>query len=58
MVELGIGETFGLCLGVTVAMQLLFFFIAYTVRFDKVTDLAGSANFVLLAILTLCLQPV
>lgn len=39
---------------VTVAMQLLFFFIAYMFNFDKVTDFAGSTNFILIALLTLC----
>jgi len=37
---------------VTVAMQLLFFAIAYTCKFDKVTDIAGASNFLLLALLT------
>lgn len=55
--DLSIGETFALCWGVTVAMQCLFFCIAFACRFDKVTDLAGSANFVVIAVLTLCLDP-
>lgn len=37
---------------VTVGMQLSFFAIAYWFRFDKVTDLAGSSNFIVLAWLT------
>lgn len=37
---------------ITVSMQLFFFFIAYTFQFDKVTDLAGSMNFVVLAFIT------
>jgi len=37
---------------VTVAMQLTFFFIAASFKFDKVTDFAGGSNFVLLAWLT------
>jgi steroid 5-alpha reductase family enzyme len=46
----------GISVLVTVGMQLSFFFVAYTCQFDKVTDLAGSANFVLLALLTFCLS--
>ena len=38
----------------TILMQLFFFFIAYAFQFDKVTDLAGSMNFILIDILTLC----
>ena len=37
---------------VTIALQLVCFFIAYLLQFDKITDFAGSANFVLLALLT------
>jgi len=38
---------------ITVAYQLLFFSVAFTFKFDKLTDFAGGTNFVLLAILTL-----
>ncbi|KAI5865711.1 DUF1295-domain-containing protein [Durotheca rogersii] len=41
---------------VTVAYQLCFFAIAFTFKFDKVTDFAGGTNFVLLAALTLGLS--
>jgi len=41
---------------VTVGMQLFFFAIAATFRFDKVTDLAGSMNFIVLALLVFCLN--
>ncbi|KAF4589420.1 3-oxo-5-alpha-steroid 4-dehydrogenase [Ophiocordyceps camponoti-floridani] len=41
---------------VTIAYQLLFFSIAYTFKFDKLTDLAGGSNFAVLAILTLSLS--
>jgi steroid 5-alpha reductase family enzyme len=41
---------------VTIGLQLFFFFIAYACQFDKVTDLAGTFNFVLLAFLTLLLN--
>ncbi len=37
----------------TVCMQMSFFAIAYTLKFDKVTDLAGTSNFAVLALLTL-----
>ena len=37
---------------VTVTMQLLFFTIAAYYKFDKVTDFAGSMNFILLALLS------
>ncbi|KAG8097922.1 hypothetical protein GUJ93_ZPchr0013g36953 [Zizania palustris] len=41
---------------VTVAYQLLFFIITALLRFDKVTDFAGSTNFIIIAILTLALK--
>eukprot|EP01063_Lacrimia_lanifica_P016346 TRINITY_DN2293_c1_g1_i1.p1 TRINITY_DN2293_c1_g1~~TRINITY_DN2293_c1_g1_i1.p1 ORF type:complete len:319 (+),score=109.99 TRINITY_DN2293_c1_g1_i1:68-1024(+) len=41
---------------VTIGMQLFFFAIAYTLKFDKVTDFAGSSNFILIAVLTLCYE--
>ncbi|EXV00095.1 DUF1295 domain protein [Metarhizium robertsii] len=41
---------------VTVAYQLFFFAIAYSFKFDKLTDLAGGTNFAILAILTLSLS--
>ena len=40
---------------ITVLMQLSFFTIAYIRQIDKLTDLAGSANFVILATATLYL---
>jgi len=39
-----IGRAFLLSLAVTVGMQLLCFVIAATLKFDKITDLAGSLN--------------
>ena len=33
-------------------LQLVCFFIAWTLQFDKITDLAGSANFILVALLS------
>ncbi|CAI5702653.1 unnamed protein product [Peronospora effusa] len=47
-----------ICLGATVIMQCSFFIVAYTCQFDKVTDLAGSLNFIVLAVLSLVLQDV
>lgn len=41
---------------VTVGYQLLFFIITALLRFDKITDFAGSTNFVILGILTLALK--
>jgi steroid 5-alpha reductase family enzyme len=41
---------------VTVGYQLVFFIITALLRFDKVTDFAGSTNFIILAILTLALK--
>lgn len=38
---------------ITVAYQLFFFSIAFSLKFDKLTDFAGGTNFVVLAILTL-----
>jgi steroid 5-alpha reductase family enzyme len=45
-----------LCLLVTIGMQLFFYFIAATCKFDKVTDFAGGTNFIVLAILTFVLS--
>ncbi|TDZ20548.1 hypothetical protein Cob_v006453 [Colletotrichum orbiculare MAFF 240422] len=41
---------------ITIAYQLLFFSIAFSLKFDKLTDFAGGTNFVLLAIITLALS--
>ena len=41
---------------VTVVYQLFFFAIAFSLKFDKLTDFAGGTNFALLAILTLGLS--
>eukprot|EP00850_Spirogloea_muscicola_P002546 SM000010S04184 [mRNA] locus=s10:135793:137962:+ [translate_table: standard] len=41
---------------VTAAYQLLFFAVAATFKFDKVTDFAGGSNFVVLALLTAVLK--
>lgn len=38
---------------VTVLMQATCFLIAYTFQIDKITDLAGSTNFILIALLSL-----
>jgi steroid 5-alpha reductase family enzyme len=47
-----VGGLLGLSAIVTVVYQLFFFFIAYGLQFDKVTDLAGGSNFVILASIT------
>lgn len=41
---------------VTVAYQLIGFSIAFTCKFDKLTDFAGGTNFIILAVLTLALS--
>ncbi|PNH54261.1 hypothetical protein VD0002_g10007 [Verticillium dahliae] len=41
---------------ITVAYQLFFFAIAFTFKFDKLTDFAGGPNFVVLAITTLAMS--
>ncbi|KAL6863134.1 hypothetical protein ACO1O0_003378 [Amphichorda felina] len=41
---------------ITVAYQLFFFAIAFTLKFDKLTDFAGGTNFAILAIVTLSLS--
>lgn len=41
---------------VTVGYQFLFFVVAALLKFDKITDFAGSTNFVILAVLTLVLK--
>ncbi|OCL07926.1 DUF1295-domain-containing protein [Glonium stellatum] len=38
---------------VTIVYQLFFFSIAFSFKFDKLTDFAGGTNFILLAIITL-----
>ena len=40
---------------ITVCMQMSFFAIAYTLQIDKVTDFAGTANFLVLAVFTIWL---
>lgn len=37
---------------ITVVYQLIFFGIAFTLKFDKLTDFAGGTNFILLSCLT------
>lgn len=41
---------------VTVGYQFFFFVITALLKFDKVTDFAGSTNFIILAVLTLVLK--
>jgi len=38
---------------ITIAYQLFFFAIAFSLKFDKLTDFAGGTNFVVLAFITL-----
>lgn len=44
-----------LCAIVTICYQLSFFFVAASLKFDKVTDFAGGTNFLVLAVLTFIL---
>lgn len=39
---------------ITVIFQLVGFAIAYIAQFDKITDFAGSTNFILIALISLC----
>lgn len=41
---------------ITVAYQLIGFSIAFTFKFDKITDFMGGSNFVILAIITLSMS--
>ena len=45
-------DNLALCLIVTIIMQMSFYLVACTCKFDKVTDFAGGSNFVLLAVIT------
>lgn len=38
---------------ITIAYQLFFFAIAFSFKFDKLTDFAGGTNFLVLAVITL-----
>ena len=46
----------GLTALITVAMQLSFFAVAAYFKFDKVTDFAGSTNFLVLSLVTVSLS--
>lgn len=51
-------DNLALCLMVTIVMQMSFYLVACTCKFDKVTDFAGGSNFVVLALLTFGLSKV
>lgn len=38
---------------ITIVYQLFFFAIAFSLKFDKLTDFAGGTNFLVLAVITL-----
>ncbi|KAG6549943.1 hypothetical protein Mapa_008454 [Marchantia paleacea] len=50
------GIFLGITAGVTVLYQFSFFVVAAGFKFDKVTDFAGTTNFVVIAILTFLLR--
>lgn len=47
-----------ICAMVTIAMQFIFFLIAFACKFDKVTDFAGGMNFIILSLLSFLLAQV
>ena len=51
-------DNLALCAIITFVMQMSFYLVACTCKFDTVTDFAGSSNFVILAILTFGLSGV
>lgn len=55
-IDSGLDRALWLTACVTVVYQLFFFVIAASFKFDKVTDLAGGSNFLVLALLTFCLE--
>ena len=51
-------DNLALCAMITVVMQMSFYIVACTCKFDKVTDFAGGSNFVVLAIISFGLSGV
>ena len=51
------GTAYLLSFGLTCVFQISCFLIAFALKFDKITDLAGCANFIFLAVGTLLLAP-
>lgn len=51
-------DNLALCLIVTVIIQISFYIVACTCKFDKVTDFAGGSNFLILALITFGLSGV
>ena len=51
-------DNLALCAIITVVMQLSFYLVACTCKFDKVTDFAGGTNFAVLGALTFGLSGV
>lgn len=43
---------FAISVVIIIAMQLIFFGIAATFQFDKITDIAGGVNFIAVALAT------
>lgn len=51
-------DNLALCLIITIIIQISFYLVACTCKFDKVTDFAGGSNFLVLALLTFGLSGV
>jgi len=52
------GYCLAITLMITLAYQAISFAIAFTVKFDKLTDFMGGSNFVILSVLTLSLASI
>ena len=53
----GVGDALLFNLLITIAFQLSCFVIAFAMKFDKITDLAGCVNFIAIALVSLLTAP-